>query len=213
MPDVPGLLEAIYTTRSIRRFLPDPVPDEVVAALIEAATRAPNGRNAQPWRFIAVRDPEMRRRVGAVYAAAWDEYSPPSRLAAARDPRERRRLESAYHLGAHMGDEPPLLVVVCAERERAGGVPLEARTHAATIYPAIQNLLLAARAHGLGGCLTTIHLAREADLKAVLEIPPDVDTYAIVPIGRPAQPHGPLRRRAVAEVTFLDRWGAALPTA
>lgn len=215
-PTAPSLLDAIYTTRSVRYFKPDPIPDDVIAGLIEAATRAPSGRNAQSWRFLVVKDPAVRARLGAVYKEAWDEYSPPSRLAAVTDPRERRRVESAFHLGAHMGDEPPVLVMVCAPREQAasGAGPTATRTAGASIYPAVQNLLLAARAHGIGGTLTTIHLYREAKAKEVLGIPEDVDTYALIPLGYPAQPNafGPLRRKPVAEVAFLDRWGAALLT-
>ena len=207
----PSLLDAIYTTRSVRRFRPDPIPDDVVAKLIEAATRAPSGRNAQSWRFVVVKDAGVRAKLGAVYKEAWDEYSPPSRLAAITDPRERRRVESAYHLGAHMGDEAPVLVLVCAPRERASGAdPAAARTLGASIYPAVQNLLLAARARGIGGCLTTIHLYREAQVKAALGIPDDVDTYALVPLGYPLDRFGPLRRKPVEEVTYLDRWGAPL---
>ena len=212
----PSLLDAIYTTRSVRRFRPDPIPDDVVAKLIEAATRAPSGRNAQSWRFLVVKDADVRAKLGAVYKEAWDEYSPPSRLAAITDPRERRRVENAYHLGAHMGDEAPVLVMVCAPKgdTSAGASPSATRTAGASIYPAVQNLLLAARAHGIGGCLTTIHLYREAKAKAVLGIPDDVDTYALIPLGYPAQPNafGPLRRNLVSEVAYLDRWGAPLPT-
>ncbi|TAK20679.1 MAG: nitroreductase [Chloroflexota bacterium] len=205
------LIDAMYTNRSIRRFHPDPVPDHVVAKLIEAATRAPNGRNAQPWRFIVVRDPEMRQRVGEVYREAWDHYSPPSRLAAVTDPRERKRVEGAYHLGATMGTEPPLLIVVCSECEPAAGSDGR-HGSGATVFPAIQNLLLAARAYGLGGCMTTIHRFREEKLKEVLGIPENIDTYAIVPLGRPAEKFGPLRRRPVSEVAYADRWGAPLAT-
>ena len=212
----PSLLDAIYTTRSVRYFRPDPIPDDVVANLIEAATRAPSGRNAQSWRFLVVKDPAVRARLGAVYKEAWDEYSPPSRLAAVTDPRERRRVESAFHLGAHMGDEAPVLVMVCAPREEsaAGAGQAATRTAGASIYPAIQNLLLAARAYGIGGTLTTIHLYREAKAKEVLGIPEDVDTYALIPLGYPARPNafGQLRRKPVGEVAFLDRWGAPLPT-
>src|SRR5439155_22533793 len=131
------------------------------------------------------------------------------------DPRERRRVENAFHLGANMGDEPPVLIVFCAPRaQTASGAaqanPMAVRTAGASIYPAVQNLLLAARAYGLGGCLTTIHLFREPQVKAVLGIPDDVDTYALVPIGYPAQPFGPLRRKPVEEVAFRDEWGTAL---
>jgi len=208
--ETPSVLEAIRTTRSLRRFRPDPIPDEVLRELLEAATSAPSGGNSQSWRFVVIRDSEMRRRVGALYKEGWDEYSPPSRLAGITDPRERRRVESAYHLGAHMGDEAPVLVLFCAPRPAAGASSFAARTAGASVYPAVQNLLLAARARGIGGCLTTIHLYREAQVKAALGIPDDVDTYALVPLGYPRDNFGPLRRKPVEEVTFLDRWGAPL---
>jgi nitroreductase len=210
-----SVLEAIHTTRSLRRFRPDPIPDDVLTELLEAAIRAPSGGNTQSWRFLVVGDPEVRRRIGALYKEAWDEYSPPSRLAAISDPRERRRVESAFHLGAHMGDEAPVLVVVCAPRAQtssgaATGSAAAARTAGASIYPAVQNLLLAARARGIGGCLTTIHLFREAQVKAALGIPDDVDTYALIPLGYPRDNFGPLRRRPAREVSYRDRWGEPL---
>jgi len=209
MTETPSVLEVIRTTRSLRRFRPDPIPDEVLRELLEAATCAPSGGNSQSWRFVVIRDHEQRRRVGALYKEGWDEYSPPSRLAGITDPRERRRVESAYHLGAHMGDEAPVLVLFCAPRPPAAGAgSFAARTAGASVYPAVQNLLLAARARGIGGCLTTIHLYREEQVKAALGIPADVDTYALVPLGYPRDGFGPLRRKPVEEVTFLDRWGA-----
>ena len=213
MSDPLSVLEAIHTTRSLRRFRPDPIPDDVLLELLEAAIRAPSGGNAQSWRFLVVKDPEMRRRIGALYKEAWDEYSPPSRLAAITDPRERRRVESAFHLGAHMGDEAPVLVMVCAPRQQtasgaAAASPAATRTAGASIYPAVQNLLLAARARGIGGCLTTIHLLREAQLKQVLGLPDNVDTFALVPLGYPATKFGPVQRLPLEAVTFADRWGA-----
>ena len=207
-----SVLEAIRTTRSLRRFRPDPIPDQIVRELLEAATSAPSGGNSQSWRFVVIRDPEQRRRVGALYKEGWDEYSPPSRLAAITDPRERRRVESAYHLGAHMGDEAPVLVLFCAPRQQRSGTAsaFATRTAGASVYPAVQNLLLAARARGIGGCLTTIHLYREAEVKAALGIPEEVDTYALVPLGYPTDSFGPVRRKPVEEVSYLDRWGAPL---
>ncbi|HEY3110749.1 MAG TPA: nitroreductase family protein, partial [Chloroflexota bacterium] len=195
MTETASVLEAIGTTRSLRRFRPDPIPDELLRELLAAATCAPSGGNSQSWRFLVVRDPELRRRVGALYKEGWDEYSPPSRLAAISDPRERRRVESAYHLGAHMGDEAPVLLLFCAPRQQRAGAAASfaARTAGASIYPAVQNLLLAARARGIGGCLTTIHLYREPQVKAVLGIPEEVDTYALVPLGYPRDNFGPVR--------------------
>src|SRR5262249_55344406 len=113
------------------------------------------------------------------------------------------------------GDEAPVLVVVGAPRGQtssgaAAAAPAATRTAGASIYPAVQNLLLAARARGIGGCLTTIHLFREAQVKAALGIPEDVDTYALIPLGYPRGNFGPLPGPPVGEGTFLDRWGRAL---
>lgn len=219
VPQSIDLFDALYTTRSLRRFRPDSIPDDVLVSLLDAATRAPNGRNSQDWRFIVVRDPSIRRAVGAIYKEAWDEYSPPSRLEGLTG-QARRRVLTAYHLAATMGTEPPVLVVACLDAEiRPGTAPhweqFVSRTWQATIYPAVQNLLLAARAHGIGGCITTVHLLREEKVKALLGIPDHVHTYAIVPLGYPVDTFGPVTRRPLAEVTFGDRWGepcAAVPS-
>ena len=103
-----------------------------------------------------------------------------------------------------MGDEPPLLILACIDR----GPAATGTRHSAgsSIFPAVQNLILAARALGLGACLTTLHVRREAQVKEVLGIPEHVDTYALIPLGYPATPHGPLRRRPAPEVTAYDRW-------
>jgi nitroreductase len=116
-------------------------------------------------------------------------------------------LQSALYLAEHMGHEPPVLILACLER--SGGVVPDHLT-GASIYPAVQNLMLAARALGLGSCLTTLHRRREAAIKALLGIPAEVDTYALIPLGWPARPFGRLGRRPVAEVTYYDHWGAAL---
>ncbi|MBI3971954.1 MAG: nitroreductase family protein [Chloroflexi bacterium] len=201
-----NIFEAVYTARSIRRFRPDAVPDEMVHRILEAAIQAPNGTNAQSWRFVVVRDPALRRELGALYRQGFREVYPADRLANESDPNRRRVMRSAYHLAEHMGSEPPVLVLACIER---GPNTAATRGAGASIYPAVQNLLLAARALGLGACLTTLHLRREAQVKALLGIPEHVDTYALIPLGYPASPHGPLRRRPVAEVTYRDRWASA----
>ena len=209
-----SVLEAINTTRSLRRFKPDPIPADILYQLIQAATRAPSGSNSQRWRFLVVQNHEARKKVGDVYKASWAEYSPPGRLAAITNPAERRRVETAIHLSETMGTEPPVLVVFCSPKAAPSSNPAkaltDARTAGASIYPALQNMLLAARAHGIGGCLTTIHLFREAELKSALGIPDDVDTYAIVPLGYPTDNFGPLRRKPVEEVSYLDHWGSPL---
>jgi nitroreductase len=198
------LFEAMSTSRSIRRFRPDPIPEDVLAQLLEAAVQAPNGSNAQTWRFMVIRDPDLRRQVGELYRQGFRETFPAERAASEPDPNRRRVIRSADHLAEHMGDEPPVLMLFCVERAPGSGTP--SRTAGASVYPAVQNVLLAARALGLGGCLTTLHLRREAQVKDVLGIPENVDTYALLPLGYPATKHGPLRRRPVAEITHYDRW-------
>jgi nitroreductase len=198
------LFEAMYSTRSIRHFTGDDVSDELVRRVIEAATRAPSGTNSQSWRFIVVRDAARRAALGELYRQGFREVYPVGRLATETDPNRRRVLRSADHLAEAMGTEPPVLIVVCLERGLTS--PPLTRSAGSSAYPAVQNLLLAARALGLGGCLTTLHMRHEAEVKDLLGIPENVDTYALIPLGYPATPHGPLRRRPVDEVMFRDGW-------
>jgi nitroreductase len=200
-----NLFEAVYTARSVRRFRPDPVPDELLHRVLEAATQAPSGTNSQGWRFLVVRDPALRAELGELYRQGFREVYPADRVEAESDPNRRRVLRSADHLAERMGTEPPVLVLLCLER--GPGAPPPTRSAGASAYPAAQNMLLAARALGLGGCLTTLHLRREEQVKTLLGLPEQVDTYALIPLGYPAQPFGPLRRRPVEEVVYRDRWG------
>lgn len=202
MSEERDIFEVMYTNRAVRQFTPEPVPDELIQRVLEAATRAPNGSNAQRWRFLVLRDPEVRARVGAYYNDAFYNAYRPSRISQIAEPNVAR---PANHLADHMGDEPPVLILVCMERSAGGDPP--SRTSGSSIFPAVQNLMLAARALGLGTCLTTVHQHREAEIKEYLGIPDGVDTYALIPIGYPATKFGPLTRNPVSEVTHYDRWG------
>jgi nitroreductase len=205
--EVADLFEVMYTTRSIRYFRPEPVPAALIERVLDAAIRAPSGSNRQHWRFLVLRDPAVRARVGALYGEGFREYIPERTAADPETPRSRV-FQSALYLAEHMGHEPPVLILTCLENPGGGTA---GRGAGSSIYPAVQNLMLAARALGLGTCLTTLHLRREAEIKAVLGIPEGVDTYALIPLGYPARPFGPVTRRPVAEVTFYDHWGAAAP--
>jgi nitroreductase len=160
---------------------------------------------------VVVRDPDKRRQIGEFYRTAFYDFYPRERLASEADPARQRMMTSAIHLADHMGTEPPVLILFC--RDAVGvlqsGVP--ERTRGSSIYPAVQNLLLAARASGLGGCLTTWYLPYEAEIKALLKLPGGAETYALVPLGYPRDKFGPLRRRPVEEVTYFDAWGTKLP--
>jgi nitroreductase len=207
-----GLLDALYTNRAIRRFRSDAIPEAVISKVIEAATQAPNGSNRQRWRFVVIRDPSLRRRVGDVYRRAVDRLMPRKDGAAEASGLAGDRLfQASWYLAEHMGTEPPILILVCQEGARQGGqvaALLAARSRGASVYPAVQNLLLAARAFGLGGCLTTAHLILEEEVKTILGIPEPINTFALIPLGYPQGRFGALRRRPVRDVTYLDRWDA-----
>jgi nitroreductase len=216
MDEAVGLLEAIYTTRAIRRFKPDPLPDELITALLEAATRAPNGANVQRWRFIVIRDPDLRRKVGELYLEAANELIPPA------PPPDSGAVQVRFwrsnrHLAEHIGYGAACIVVLfCVEsppgsgaRQSPGATPW---SRGASIYPAVENMLLAARAYGVGGCLTTAHLLREEQIKALLGIPENVDTFALVPLGYPLDRFGPVRRKPSQEVAYAEQWGTPLPS-
>lgn len=184
-----SLFEAIHTQRAIRRFTAEPVDDALVERMIEAATRAPSARNAQPWRFILVRDPGTKAKLGAIF----DELG-----------------QQMY--GSQAPDhtpwaEVPVLIVVCSEgsfgEDTAGQMAMDA-----SIFPAVQNLMLAGRALGLGTVLTTRWKRREAELRPLLGLPEGVHIHAIVPAGWPAATFGRTSRRPAADVTYRERFGS-----
>ncbi|MCC6628781.1 MAG: nitroreductase family protein [Chloroflexi bacterium] len=203
------LFEVISTNRAIRHFRPEPVPDDLIERVLDAAIRAPSGSNRQTWRFLVLRDPAVRATVGTLYKEGFYEYIP-ERRRAMPDTDTSPVFKSALSLADTMATDPPVLILACLEGKP--GDPPAGRTGGSSIYPAVQNLMLAARALGLGTCLTTLHLRRERQIKDALGIPDHVDTYALIPLGYPARPFGPLGRRPVGEVTYLDRWGATAGT-
>ena len=206
------LFDAIYTARAQRRFRPDPVPEELVDRVLDAAIRAPSAGNAQNWSFVVVRDADQRR-AAAVYAAR-------DRPAHLTEAQWQGMLRGSAHLWDHMGDAPVLVVPCLRQRDLPARDALDPawrdhyederayldRIRSASIYPAVQNIILACRALGLGTVLTTNHLRVEAELKSLLGIPEDVDTFGLMPIGWPERPFGPLSRRPLHEVVHFDRW-------
>jgi nitroreductase len=228
MPEI-GLFDAMYSARALRRLKPDPVPEETIGRILDAAIRAPSAGNAQHWAFVVVRDAEQRRKLGAIYRKASDIASAIYR-ARGRPPhmteeQYQRFLSSGAYLWDHMGDAPVLLIPCLHDRPPPPRQTLppsvqaiyqdelayEARIRGASIYPAVQNIILACRAFGLGTVVTTNHLRCEDEVKQVLGLPKNVSTYALMPIGYPHGKFGPLARRPVHEVAHADRWGAAWP--
>ena len=206
-----SLFEAIHTQRAIRRFTGEPVSDEVIKRILEAAIRAPSGRNTQPWRFVVIRDADTKRKIGEYYRLACEAAG----IGQEPIPGLSKKVnDSVTHLAFHMG-EAPVLILACYEYVSKDTVGPSTLLTGSSIYPAVQNLLLAARALGLGTALTTVHSMFESEIKALLGIPPNVQTAALIPLGYPSaeERFGGSRRRPVAEVTHFDRWSDAADNA
>ncbi|HEX6418071.1 MAG TPA: nitroreductase family protein [Acidimicrobiales bacterium] len=209
------LLEGIATTRAIRRYRPDPVPEDDLATILWHATRAPSGSNRQPARFLVLRDgpaaTEAKALLGEAFRAGWaakrsadgfdggsgaEHDSPKARAA-----RAMQRFVDRFEL-------TPVVVLACFERWRAPNV-----FEGASVYPACQNLLLAARALGYGGVLTMWHAYVEDDLRRVLRIPGEVVIAGTIPLGVPEGRHGAVRRVPLRRVVFDDAWDGDAPWA
>ena len=222
MDDI-GLFEAVYSARSIRKFSADPVPEALITPMLETATQASSAGNAQNWAFVVVRDPELRAKVGAIYRKASDiasaVYAARGKPEHMTEAQYQRFMARGGWLWDHIAEAPVILVVGLKPRPAPARdkLPPEVsyddemayldRIRGASIYPAVQNIILGCRALGLGTVLTTNHLRCEDELKAMLGIPDDVATFALMPIGWPLQNFGPLTRKPVREVAFADRWG------
>jgi len=204
--------EVIGTQRAMRRLKPDPVPEELIKKLIWAATRAPSGGNRQGWRFLVVTDAEKRRALKDIYSEGWESYVkagygqrqdlPPDEAES-----NARVMKSAQYLSDHL-HEVPVIIMVCAFGD--GGVN-SGIAAGASIYPAAQNLMLAARALGLGTALTTIHRWNEDRVREVLGIPKTVETAALIPVGWPRGKFGTGLRQPVEAVTYWETWGVKRP--
>ena len=214
-PDVVGLLEGITSTRAIRRYRDEPVPPEALRAILFAASRAPSGSNRQPFRFVVLTDGPKATAAKALIAesarAAWrhkrrrDGYDSGS---GAVDGSNKARMAGAMQEYVDHFDRVPVLILPCLIRYRDAN-PFEG----ASVYPACQNLLLAARALGLGGVLTGWHFGVDRQLRDLLAIPENVFIAATITVGRPAGGHGPVRRRPLHELVFEEEWEMPAPWA
>jgi len=203
------VFEALYTTRAMRRVKEDPIPDEIIKSMIDSAIRAPSGSNRQDWRFVVVTDQEVRTQLADIYRETWDYYvksfyNSSSDLGASnlKDKEQiesvRRISNSASWLAENYG-KVPLLVLAFSRNDPTGS----------SIYPAIWSLMLAARSHGIGTCLTTVMSFKTEEVYEVLDIPADKGwaLNATITAGYPLGKWGVAERKPVEEVTFLNKWG------
>jgi nitroreductase len=210
-----GVYAAMRTLRAVRRLRPDPIPAAVLGRVLEAASWAPTGGNVQPWRVIAVRDRGLVKSLGELYATRWHAYSKqhmkqlegaPEELRA----RTGRMLAAGDYLADHFA-ETPVVLVFCFNPKLMAITDIKQNrvsvVGGASIYPAVENALLACRAEGLGCVLTTLLCEVEPEVRALLAIPEPWATAAAIPIGYPvARGHGPITRRPVEKLAFSDRW-------
>lgn len=192
------LFTVVHAQRACRAFTPEPVPDELVACVLDAATFAPSAENRQPWEFLVVRDARRREQIGELMRRAWEGHG-----------REhtRDRVSAGVFADVDAGatgtiSAAPVLVVVAADTNR--GLPA---TVPSSIFPAIQNLLLAAGAVGLGSALTTIATAFAEELRALTDLPEHIAPVAVIPLGFPARPLGPPRRDPFERHTHRETYG------
>lgn len=190
--------DAIFSQRSIRRFKPDPIPIDDIHLMIEAAVKAPNGGNLQLARFLVVTDGSLIRQFGALYREAWWAKRRDEGFSGADD--LPKRFEPAARLADEIVDAPCIVFALALHNGPADSV-----------IPAVQNLMLAARALGIGSVPTTLHPTVMDRFYAMFGIPDDVGFHFCVPLGYPQGKFGPNVRKPTAETTFLDRWDAPVP--
>ena len=218
-PDSIALYDAMSTLRAVRRLREEPIPDDVLKRILQAAAWAPSGGNVQPWRIVAVRDAQLRAQIGDLYAPQWARYAIGARKGLdqmqgdARAKRERM-LDACDYLGEYMGKAPVILVfcfnpdimaITDADLGRPSGVG------GGSVYPALQNAMLACVSEGVGCTLTTLLCYEEDAMRSLLSIPQDWYTCAVMPIGYPQRGgHGPISRRPVEKLCFADTFGEPL---
>ena len=192
-----SLGEAMFSQRAIRRFKPDSIPDEDLHAALEAATKAPNGSNLQPWRFMVIRDADLKERFGKLYHEAWWAKRRDQGIFPKDIPAGKGTIQSARRLAGEIA-QAPVIVLVCATSGDVGSMT--------SVIPAAQNLLLAARSQGIGGVLTTLHPDVDDRVHELFNMPKDSQVVYCIPLGYPKGRFGPTQRKPLSEVVAYDGW-------
>jgi len=191
-----SLGEAMFTQRAMRRLKPDPIPEEIMRDIMESAIRAPNGGNTQQWHFIVVKDPDVRKQMGELYHEAWWAKRKDQGIMGPEDiPPGKNSQRSAMRLANEFGDAPVMVLICALSKGGAGG-----------IIPAAQNLLLAARAHNIGGTIATLHAVVDDRVKKLLHIPDTAEIVYCMPLGYPRGEWGSVTRKPLEEVCGIDTW-------
>jgi nitroreductase len=204
------VLEALHSTPARRYLSPQPIGDDIIGKLLDAAIRGPNGGNTQRWAWIVLRDPEVKARIAAFYRAGWEKLYGVHREVMLAQPESANGLGPANfragdHLAAHLEEAPVWIFPVLLGAARSTNPRL-----GASIYGAVQQLMLAARAYGIGSTLTTLHSGHEAETRELLGLPEDALTMALVPLGYPSRGRwAEPKRRPLDEVVFHDRFTAS----
>ena len=218
MGDDLSVFDAVHSLRAIREFEPDPVPEEAIASILEAGTRAPSPQNSQPWAFIVVRDPTTRAQIAEIYRRVWNIVKEPvyGDINAIEDRSQRRLLQATDRLAAAV-DEAPLFIFAMLDRTKLGVMVtpdlqtlLEPSSAYGAVWAAIENMLLAARALDIGAISTNLTRLMDVEVRGILGYPDHVETVSMLALGRPRAPSrfGPTTRQPVSDVAHTERWGA-----
>jgi nitroreductase len=210
------LYETMSTLRAVRKLRPDPIPADVLDRVLQAACWAPTGGNQQPWRVVVVTDPEVKRGIADIYVPEWEKYSAGfmKRLEGLAE-KEYAKWERIMAAGDYLADhlaEAPAILVFCANPKMMAITDAKldrvSIVGGGSVYPAVQNLMLACVAEGLGCTLTTLHCLREGEVKELLDIPDGWATAGMVPIGYPVgKGHGPITRLPPADMAYSNTFG------
>lgn len=204
------LIEAMMTQRAVRRVRPDPVDDAVVRKCIELALRAPTGSNGQNWEFVVVKDQRVKDQLAKRYRQAWAPYGAIGKRVAGKDESMNKILRAVQWQVDHFSEIPVLVVPCLRAGSRLPYAPnpfVSESSFFGSIYPSVQNLLLAARAMGLGASLITLPLWSVTSARRILGLPLTVTPVCVVPLGWPRGRYGPTTRKPVDEVIHLDSYG------
>lgn len=215
MNDDVSLLEGIMTTRAMRRFTDTPVDEADIWTVLAAAQQGPSGGNIQPWQFVVVTDPSVRARLAELYATAYDRYEAAVLAKVPEQPGPagdswRRTVAASRHLAEHLAEVPVIIAIAMADISMDvvdDEGTMDVGTPYASVYPAAQNLMLAARALGLGTAMTTVYRIHHDDVRDAMGVPDTHQIVALIPMGHPTGNFGVAPRRPVEKVTHWDQWG------